>query len=90
MSDIMDYSEDGINKLRKLVGKISDQKLGEKCLDYDSINQEFRNNLLKTVCVGDRDTPEFKEITLAYCDYKQGIIKKTTFEKLKSKYKHLL
>lgn len=90
MTEITDYSEDGINRVKSLVGIASDEKIGKECLKYDSIQEEFRKNFIAQTCQGSKNTPEHIELANAYLDYKLKLINKVTFEKLKLKYKHLL
>lgn len=90
MSEIKDYSNEGINRVKRLVGIASDEKIGKECLKYDSIREEFRKNFITKTCQGNKNTPEYIELANAYLDYELKLINKVTFEKLKFKYKHLL
>lgn len=90
MNELKDYSNDGINKLKKLIGVVGEDKLGKELLKFKSIEEEFRINYLNEVCSGERNTPEYREIANAFLDFQEKKINKATFESVKKKYSHLL
>ena len=90
MTEITDYSDDGINRVKSLVGIASNDKIGKECLKYDSIQEEFRKNFIAQTCQGNKNTPEHIELANAYLDYELKLINKVTFAQIKEKHKNLL